>query len=286
MSSLAVQTTTGPETNSPPASPSTSDSSTSSTTTTTKPDIRVETSATTSAKENMLSNFQSGQGQGSKAPTPGSSATPQKSSAPTSGSSATSQKSPAPTHPVAWNGVALATTEAQLVSALSTLLTNLNRCGDRLGLTKSNVLTAGRAKKTGLTPQVWTKNVARLFGAVLKRTNAIEALFQQRQADFAKYGDVSGALQEFGCLHGDQYSQVRVMHQGGLVPECRFVSVECGGQHTVALTSDGRVYSWGAGSFGKYRWWSGVPRSSNANSILIFFSLRVCSILLLSRSTW
>ena len=118
---------------------------------------------------------------------------------------------------MAWNGVALATTEAQLVSALSTLLTNLNRCGDRLGLTKSNVLTAGRAKKTGLTPQVWTKNVARLFGAVLKRTNAIEALFQQRQADFTKYGDVSGALQEFGCLHGDQYSAVRVMHQGGLV---------------------------------------------------------------------
>ena len=166
--------------------------------------------------------------------------------------------------------MALATTEAQLVSALSTLLTNLNRCGDRLGLTKSNVLTAGRAKKTGLTPQVWTKNVARLFGAVLKRTNAIEALFQQRQADFAKYGDVSGALQEFGCLHGDQYSAVRVMHQGGLVPECRFVSVECGGQHTVALTSDGRVYSWGAGSFGKYRRWNGVLSSATPTAFYFF----------------
>jgi hypothetical protein len=213
----------------------------------------------------MLSNFQNGQGQGSKAPTPGSSATPQKSSALTTTTTTTTTAAAAvaaPTHPMAWNGVALATTEAQLVSALSTLLTNLNRCGDRLGLTKSNVLTAGRAKKTGLTPQVWTKNVARLFGAVLKRTNAIEALFQQRQADFAKYGDVSGALQEFGCLHGDQYSAVRVMHQGGLVPECRFVSVECGGQHTVALTSDGRVYSWGAGSFGKYRRWNGVLGSA------------------------
>ena len=219
------------------------------------------TSATTSAKEHMLSNFRNGQGQGSKAPTPSSSATPQKSSALTT-TTTTTAAATTTTHPVAWNGVALATTESQLVSALSTLLTNLNRCGDRLGLTKSNVLTAGRAKKTGLTPQVWTKNVARLFGAVLKRTNAIEALFQQRQADFAKYGDVSGALQEFGCLHGDQYSAVRVMHQGGLVPECRFVSVECGGQHTVALTSDGRVYSWGAGSFGKYRRWNGVLGSA------------------------
>ena len=89
------------------------------------------------------------------------------------------------------------------------------------------------------------------FGAVLKRTNSIEALFKQRSADDDKYGGLSGALQEFGCLHGDQYSQVRIIRQGGLVPEARFVSVECGGQHTVALINDGCVYSWGAGSFGQ-----------------------------------
>ena len=110
----------------------------------------------------------------------------------------------------------------------------------------------------------------RLFGAVLKRANGIEALFKQRQADDLKYGGASGALQEFGNLHGDQYSQVRVMHHGGLVPDCRFVSVECGGQHAVALTSDGRVYSWGAGSFGKVFYFSKklfskffFPRSSD-----------------------
>ena len=77
----------------------------------------------------------------------------------------------APTHPAAWNAVYMATTEAQLVSALSSLLTNLNRAGDRLGLTKKTVLKCGKAKKDTLTPQVWTKNVARMFGAVLKRSN-------------------------------------------------------------------------------------------------------------------
>ena len=153
--------------------------------------------------------------------------------------------------PSAWNCVALATTETQLVSAFSTILINLNRCGDRLGLTKSIVLSAGKAKKAGLSQQVWTKNVARLFGAVLKRTNAIEALFKQRQADDLKYNNVSGALHEFGNLYGDQYSEIRVMHNGGLIPECRFVSVVCGGQHAVALTNDGRVYTWGSGTFGQ-----------------------------------
>ena len=82
----------------------------------------------------------------------------------------------APTHPAAWNAVYMATTEAQLVSALSSLLTNLNRAGDRLGLTKKTVLKCGKAKKDTLTPQVWTKNVARMFGAVLKRSNVRVAL--------------------------------------------------------------------------------------------------------------
>jgi hypothetical protein len=254
MSSLS---NTGPETISPPVSPAHStESGTSSSKSTGKADLRVETSSsnTGTTKENMLSNLQD------KAATPGaaSSTTNIKSEETKESSPPNSTKNVAivPSYPKAWNSVELAKTEAQLISALATLLTNLNRCGSRLGLTKSIILSAGRAKKGSLSPQVWTKNVARLFGAVLKRANGIEALFKQRQADDLKYGGASGALQEFGNLHGDQYSQVRVMHHGGLVPDCRFVSVECGGQHAVALTSDGRVYSWGAGSFGKVFYFS------------------------------
>ena len=111
--------------------------------------------------------------------------------------------------PSAWNCVALATTEAELVNAFSTILINLNRCGVRLGLTKSIVLSAGKAKKASLSQQVWTKNVARLFGAVLKRTNAMEALFKQRQADDLKYNGVSGTLHEFGNLYGGHPQDAR-----------------------------------------------------------------------------
>ena len=62
--------------------------------------------------------------------------------------------------------------------------------------------------------------------SVFSSFQSIEALFKQRQADDEKYGGKSGSLQEFGCLHGDQYSSVRVLHSGGLVPEARFVSIE------------------------------------------------------------
>lgn len=236
----------------------TSSTSTPTSSITTKPsliDTRVEGSENSAGSMNLTVKTTHSKTT-DKAPTPGGSA------APSTNNSSTKKESAAPTHPAAWNDVAMATTEAQLVSSLSTLLTNLNRCGDRLGLTKTTVLQAGRSKKTGLSADVWTKNVARLFGAVLKRTNSIEALFKQRSADDDKYGGLSGALQEFGCLHGDQYSQVRIIRQGGLVPEARFVSVECGGQHTVALTNDGRVYSWGAGSFGQLGNNARTPRKS------------------------
>jgi len=246
----------GPETHSPTATPSGSPTTSSSSGTSAPSTSSTKlTSVDTRCEENLsgAQNMKAGHGGSSdKAPTPGSASAPS-----TDGSAAAAKEI---SHPAAWENVAMACTEAQLVSALSTLLTNLNRCGDRLGLTKKSVLNAGRAKKSGLAATVWTKNVARLFGAVLKRTNAIEALFKERQADDDKYGGLSGALQEFGCLHGDQYSHVRVIRQGGLVPEARFVSVECGGQHTVALTSDGRVYSWGAGSFGQLGNNSRTPR--------------------------
>lgn len=180
----------------------------------------------------------------SKAPTPGSDG----SSAATASGASVLVAAP---HPPAWSGVALATSEDALVSALSLLLTELNRRGSRLGLTKKSVLLAGRKKKSELGGSAWTKNVARLFGAVLKRTNAIDGLNKQRQEDEAKYGGLFGALQEFGNLHGEEFSTTRQLREGGLVPHAQFVSVECGGQHAVALTRDGRVFSWGAGSFGQ-----------------------------------
>jgi alpha-tubulin suppressor-like RCC1 family protein len=129
-------------------------------------------------------------------------------------------------------------------------MTGLNDKGKFLGITKEDMIRVGKEKRQGAAKAVWSKQVASTFGATLKRLNSMVALEKKRDEAEEKMSR-AGYLQQFGCLYGDSYSLKRVIKSQGLVPGVRFVRIDCGGQHASALTADGDVYTWGAGSFGQ-----------------------------------
>lgn len=145
-----------------------------------------------------------------------------------------------------------ATSEEELLNALQGIMGKLNDKGKYLGITKVDFIKFGKEKRKMVKSManVWTKKVASNFGATLKRLNALVALEQKRDEAAEKLLQ-SGVLQQFGCLYGDSYSLSRNILTQGILSGVRFVRIDCGGQHASALTADGDVYTWGAGSFGQ-----------------------------------
>lgn len=143
--------------------------------------------------------------------------------------------------------------EHELISVLQIISRELQLKGYFLDIEKENIIKICRKKRKELKEngmeKEWSKNVAMLFGNILKKIKKIEKLkvFYKNINILPK----DGILQKFGQLNKEEYSEIRTISYNNIINNVKICKITTGGSSIFALSTEGEVYSCGNNLFGQ-----------------------------------
>lgn len=131
--------------------------------------------------------------------------------------------------------------EEQLIISINNLIQKTICKGLLIGISKSEIIKYCRKKKdSAVKLNFWTKKVAQIFGLLLKNIKRNEILNKLRDNKEIPKSN----LQCFGLLCNDiKYNNISF--------KISFSHIRCGGNHTIGLSQNNDLYTWGRNSFGQ-----------------------------------